>query len=129
MGKLCVIAALAVLTGCASSQSEPETLAASIVPGDQAPPAELASTPTVIDISDPENQVRTVCKPHRPTGSHLIRGVDCTSPSPEPRELTGLDKMAAEREEWELRRLQRARQDDLLRSQADQVRRSYVPAR
>ncbi|HZF30116.1 MAG TPA: hypothetical protein VE907_13435 [Gammaproteobacteria bacterium] len=129
MNKLCAIAVFAVLTGCASSEREPEILVASIVPSDPTAIAQLASNATVVDISDPENRVSTICKPRIVTGSHLIRGVECTTPAADLPELTDQDKFAAAQKESDIRYLQRKQQEALERYQNDQLRRAYVPAR
>jgi hypothetical protein len=124
MDHLYVIAALVTLTGCASSQPTPEFLAASTVPNDAATVAALVSGATVVDLSDPENQIRTICRNRRVTGSHLIKGLECDSlDAPEP---TGLDKLALKRSEWEIEQFQRRNQDEMLRRQADDLRRGYV---
>jgi hypothetical protein len=124
MDHLYVIAALGILTGCASNQPTPELLAASSVTTDPVTVAALLSEATVIDISDPENRVRTLCRNRRLTGSHLIKGLECNSlDAPEP---TGLEKLALKRGEWEIEQFQRRNQDEMLRRQADDLRRGYV---
>ena len=123
MDKLCVVAALAVLAGCASSQPDLQSPSAAIVP-DSAAIAQLASSAAIVDVSDPENRVPTVCKDRVVTGSHLIRGVECTTPVT--RDPTLLEKIAAEQKEWEIRDYQRRAQDALLRAQQDELRRSFV---
>ena len=122
MDKLCVVAALAVLAGCASSQPEPQSPSAAIAP-DSAAIAQLASSAAFVDLADPENRVTTVCKDRVVTGSHLIRGVECTIPVT--RDPTLLEKLAAEQTDRDIREYQRRAQDALLRSQNDELRRSF----
>ncbi len=123
MDKVYLIAAFAVLAGCAAKQPESTAAVAAAFDAGGLQAAVAAEPSAVVEIADFTST--TVCKPLVRTGSRMRRGEQCTAPETD----RNAAELAEQRRQWQIDDINRSSRLEMERQRREEMRRSFPMGR